>query len=134
MLKSFPLLLALAAGTAAAAATPAALLQGYAGQARQADPAFEPSASRGAAFFRLQRAAASGHSACTDCHTDDPRQPGRTRAHKAIAPLAPVANPERLADAAKTEKWLGRNCRDVVGRPCTAAEKADIAAWLISIR
>lgn len=133
MLKTFPLLLALAAGTAAAA-TPAALLQDYAGQARRTDPAFEPSASRGAAFFRQQRAVASGPIACTDCHTDDPRQPGRTRAHKAIAPLAPAANPERLADAAKSEKWFGRNCRDVVGRPCTAAEKADIAAWLISIR
>ncbi|MDD5249970.1 MAG: DUF1924 domain-containing protein [Rhodocyclaceae bacterium] len=126
------LLLALAAGGAAAA--PADPLQAYVAQARQADPGFAPAASRGEAFFRLQRAAASGRIACTDCHTDDPRQPGRTRARKPIAPLAPVANAERLADAAKTEKWLGRNCLDVVGRACTAAEKADIVAWLISIR
>jgi hypothetical protein len=29
------------------------------------------------------------------------------------------------------EKWFTRNCRDVLGRECTPAEKADIMAWLI---
>ena len=26
------------------------------------------------------------------------------------------------------------NCRDVVGRACTAGEKADVLAWLISLK
>lgn len=133
MHKTLTLLLALAAGSAGAA-TPADLLQAYVGEARQANPGFAPSASRGEAFFRQERATESGRAACAGCHTDDPRKEGQTRAHKAIAPLAPAANAERLTDAAKAEKWFGRNCKDVVGRTCTPAEKADFAAWLISIR
>lgn len=133
MHKTLPLLLALAAASAGAA-TPAALLQSYVTEARAADPAFAASATRGEAFFRQQRATESGRAACSSCHGDDPRQEGRTRAHKAIAPLAPAANPERLADAAKAEKWFGRNCKDVLGRACTPAEKADFAAWLIAVR
>jgi hypothetical protein len=52
---------------------------------------------------------------------------------KAIAALAPTANGERFTDSAKTEKWFRRNCNDVVGRECTAAEKADTLAWLLSL-
>lgn len=133
MRKTLFMLLTLAAGTAGAT-TPAALLHDYAAQARQSDPRFAPSGARGEAFFRQQRATESGTAACAGCHTDDPRREGRTRAHKTIAPLAPAANAERLADAAKAEKWFGRNCKDIVGRPCTPAEKADFVAWLISIR
>lgn len=125
--------LLLAAGSAAAA-EPAALMQTYAAEARKADPAFAASAARGEAFFRAERATADGRAACTGCHTADPRREGKTRAHKTIAPLAPAANPERLTDAAKAEKWFRRNCQDVVGRECTPAEKADFAAWLISLR
>ncbi|MBS4098854.1 MAG: DUF1924 domain-containing protein [Sulfuricella sp.] len=133
MHKILTLLLVLVAGNASAAA-PADLLQGYVAEARQANPAFTPQASRGEAFFREERAGESGRTACATCHTDDPRKEGRTRVHKAIAPLAPVANRERLTDAAKAEKWFGRNCKDVVGRACSAAEKADFVAWLISLR
>lgn len=133
MHKTTILLLALAAGSATAAA-PDELLRGYVAEARQANPAFAPSADRGEAFFRQERATESGRAACAGCHGDDPRKEGQTRARKAIAPLAPTANPERLTDAAKAEKWFGRNCKDVVGRTCTAAEKADFAAWLISLR
>ena len=52
---------------------------------------------------------------------------------KHIAPLAPAANPQRFTDAAKTEKWFRRNCKEVVGRECTAGEKADVLAWLLSV-
>ena len=51
-----------------------------------------------------------------------------------IGPLAPAFNPQRFADAAKTEKWFRRNGNDVVGRECTAAEKADVLAWLLTLR
>lgn len=133
MRKTLILLAALAAG-AASAATPDQLLQAYAVEARKADAGFAPSAARGEAMFRREHAGDKGPMACSTCHTGDPRKEGRTRAHKAIAPLAPAANAERLTDAAKTEKWFGRNCKDVLARACTPAEKADFAAWLISIR
>jgi aspartokinase-like uncharacterized kinase len=54
------------------------------------------------------------------------------RALCALQPgLAPAANPERLTSATKVEKWLRRNCNDVMGRECSAAEKADILQFLI---
>jgi hypothetical protein len=53
---------------------------------------------------------------------------------KAIEPLAPAANAKRFTDSAKAEKWFRRNCKDVLARECTAAEKADVLAWLISVR
>ncbi|MCB1893515.1 MAG: DUF1924 domain-containing protein, partial [Rhodocyclaceae bacterium] len=49
---------------------------------------------------------------------------------KAIKPLAPRAEAARFTDAAKTEKWFRRNCSEVVGRECTAAEKADFILFL----
>ena len=48
--------------------------------------------------------------------------------------LAPAFNPERFTDPAKSEKWFRRNCNDVLARECTAAEKADVLAWLISLK
>ena len=53
---------------------------------------------------------------------------------KVIGPLAPAFNPERFTDAAKTEKWFRRNCNDVMGRECTAGEKADVLAWLLTLK
>ena len=70
---------------------------------------------------------------CTTCHTPDPRGMGQARTGKTIEPLAPSANPARFTDSAQVEKWFGRNCDSVLGRPCTAAEKADIVAWLASL-
>jgi hypothetical protein len=37
-------------------------------------------------------------------------------------------------DATKTEKWFRRNCNDVMGRECSAAEKADVIAWLRTLK
>ena len=70
---------------------------------------------------------------CTTCHTDTPRASGQSRTGKTIDPLAPSGNPERFTDTKKVEKWFGRNCNSVLGRECTAAEKADIVAWLASL-
>ena len=53
---------------------------------------------------------------------------------KPIGPLAPAFNAERFTDAAKTEKWFRRNCNDVIGRECTAGEKADVLAWLLTLK
>ena len=53
---------------------------------------------------------------------------------KAIEPLAPSANPKRFTDRAKVETAFGQNCMDVVGLACTAAEKADVLSWLLSLK
>jgi cytochrome c peroxidase len=122
-------------GTSAYAGSPQEMLQAYAAQARQENPAFrEFSASRGEAFYHAERQAASGKASCTTCHTPNPASPGKTRANKVIEPLAPAANPQRFTDAAKTEKWFGRNCKDVVGRACTAQEKGDFITYLLSVK
>lgn len=72
---------------------------------------------------------------CSSCHGGVPTRAGRHAATgKPIAPLAPAFNPERFADAAKTEKWFRRNCNDVMGRECSAAEKADVIAWLRTLK
>ena len=47
--------------------------------------------------------------------------------------MAPAANPQRFSDAAKVEKWFKRNCNDVLGRACTAQEKGDVLAYLMSL-
>ena len=39
-----------------------------------------------------------------------------------------------VADLAKTEKWFKRNCNDVVGRECSASEKANVLAWLLTVK
>ena len=72
---------------------------------------------------------------CSSCHGAVPTQPGHHAATgKPIAALAPAFNAERFTDAAKVEKWFRRNCNDVVGRECTAAEKADVLSWLRTLK
>jgi uncharacterized membrane protein len=111
----------------AMAATPAELLAGYTAQVGQ--PA---NAAKGEAFFK----ASHGQEwQCTSCHGKSPTVGGRhASTDKAIEPLAPAANAKRFTDSAKVEKWFRRNCKDVLARECSAAEKADVLAWLISVR
>ena len=118
---------AAALASTAHAATPAELLSGYSAQASAA-----PQPPRGQQFFtRLHGREWS----CSSCHGAVPTQAGKHAATgKPIAALAPAINPERFADAAKTEKWFRRNCNDVVGRECTAAEKADLLGWLMTLK
>ena len=130
---SVALMLVVAASQAAAADSSASQLAGWANEVGSPVSAF--STARGEALFRGKHARAGGEEGgCYSCHTDDPRKAGRTRAGKAIEPLAPAATATRFTDAAKTEKWFARNCGDVLGRPCTAVEKGDFLTWLMSIR
>ena len=126
------LVLALGA-TAAAAEVPPTYLQSLEAAARAADPAFRAfSASRGQAWFDARHGT---DWSCSTCHTASPLAPGRhASTGRAIAPLAPAANPERLTDVAKIEKWFRRNCTDVLGRACTPAEKGDVIAYLTSLK
>jgi hypothetical protein len=122
-------LLAAAAGLSAPAwaATPAELLSAY---TAQAGAAAQP--ARGQLFFNQ----AHGREwSCSSCHGAVPVQGGKhATTGKPIGAMAPAFNPDRFSDAAKTEKWFRRNCNDVVGRECTAAEKADVLAWLMTLK
>ena len=90
------------------------------------------SAQRGARFFTSKQ---GGEWSCSSCHTDKPTQAGRhAKTEKAITPLAPATNAERFTDAAKVDKWFRRNCNDTLNRVCSAQEKADVMAWLLSLR
>jgi hypothetical protein len=118
------------------ATTPQELLKQYEVQAKQENATFAGfSADRGASFYRTERTHSNGKKvSCSTCHTSDPRQQGKTRANKVIEPLAPSVNPQRFTDAAKVEKWFGRNCKDVLERACTAQEKGDYIQYLMSVK
>lgn len=133
--NSLALLLALASINAYAAG-PAEVLDGYAAAARKENPAFKGfSAQRGEAFYHAERAHSSGKQvSCSTCHTGNPKNPGETRAHKRIEPMAVSANPQRLTDPAKIEKWFTRNCQDVLERTCSAQEKGDFISYLLSVK
>ncbi len=128
-------ILAIVCATAAQAAAPAEILAGYQAEAAKQTAGFQPSAQRGAEFYKRQFNVSAKMPACTSCHTDSPAQPGRHAVtDKAIKPLAPSANADRFSDSAKVEKWFRRNCTEVVGRECNAAEKADFVAYLMGGR
>lgn len=72
---------------------------------------------------------------CASCHGETPMAAGKhASTGKTIAPLAPAANPDALTDTARINKWLKRNCNDVLSRECSAQEKADVMAFLISLK
>ena len=132
-MRSFLVAAAMALAGAAQAAQPGELLAGYEAAARRENPAFGGvSAPRGEQFFNARH---GGEWSCASCHGATGAAPGKhAKTGKAIAPLSPAANPERFADAAKAEKWFKRNCNDVLGRACTAAEKGDVLAYLLKGR
>lgn len=120
------ILAALAAATAQAA-TPGQLLSGYTVQAGAA-----ASPARGQQFFTTTH---GREWSCASCHGQVPTGPGRhAGTGKPIAALAPATSAQRFTDPAKVEKWFRRNCNDVAGRECTPAEKADVLAWLLTLK
>jgi hypothetical protein len=119
---------------ATAGESPKSLLDFYATEAKASDPGFSGfSAERGEHLFRTNFSTGKPDTpACTTCHTADPRKAGQTRAGKDIEPMAASTNPNRYGDQAKSEKWFGRNCNNVLGRECTAAEKGDFITFMLS--
>jgi hypothetical protein len=127
-------LIALSAfGAPAFAETPKDFLAAFASEAKQESPAYaSPSAERGQRFFT----ALHGQEwSCASCHTRNPAAAGKHAVtSKSIEPLAPSANAARFTRSSKVEKWFKRNCNDVVGRACTAQEKGDVLAYLLTVR
>ena len=124
------LAMAMAAWTPAVqAAKPDELLATYVAQAKQ--PA---SPERGQKLFTTNFGRDLGFS-CASCHGAEPVKLGRDQVtEKSIQPLAPAYNALRFTDQTKVDTWFRLNCRDVVGRDCTAAEKADVLSWLLTFK
>jgi hypothetical protein len=113
----------------AAKLTPAALLAEY--TAKAGAPA---SSERGQKLFNTNFGKEFGWS-CATCHGAMPTKNGKHDvSEKVIKPLAPAANPERFTDRSQVEFYFRLNCKDVVGRECTAQEKADVLSWLLTLK
>lgn len=104
-----------------------AQLKAYASAAKST-----PSAQAGETFFNSKH---GGDWSCATCHGTPPTGQGKHAVtSKPIAPMAPAFNAERFTDTAKSEKWFRRNCKDVLSRECTDAEKANVLAYLLSLK
>ena len=104
-----------------AAAMLASLLQPVAGHA-----------DKGRTFFTTRH---GGEWSCASCHGTPPTAQGKhASTGKSITPLAPAFNPKAFTDTAKVDKWFRRNCKDVLSRECSAGEKADVLAYLNSLK
>lgn len=89
-------------------------------------------AERGRTFFTSRH---GGEWACASCHGNPPTSRGKhASTGKPIEPMAPAFNPRAFSDSAKVDKWFRRNCKDVLQRECSAGEKADVLAWLVSLK
>jgi hypothetical protein len=90
------------------------------------------SSARGESFFKSRH---GNEWSCSSCHTDNPAASGKhAKTGKLIEPLAPSANAERFTNPKKVEKWFKRNCNDVLDRVCTAQEKGDVLAYLLTFK
>jgi len=126
------LLFMIGAGSVFATDTPTSLVTGYAAEAAKETPGFTPSAARGNSFFTREWGVSHKMPNCTACHGKDLSADGKhVITDKRIAPVSPAVNPERFTNYKKVEKWFKRNCTEVLGRECTAAEKADFIQFII---
>ena len=117
--------------SSALAETPSELIAGFAAEAAKAAPGFAPSAQRGQAFFTKEWGVSRKMPNCTVCHSKNLKAEGKhVITDKPIEPFSPLANPKRFTSLKKVEKWFKRNCTEVVGRECTAAEKADFIQFV----
>ncbi len=121
--------LLIASAVAAGNTTPQKLMKGFESQAGS-----KASASAGKKLFTSKHTGGKPDTpSCITCHTTNLKGMGRTRVGKPIDPMAISANRSRLTDQKKAAKWFRRNCKSVLGRECSAKEKADIIAYLLSI-
>lgn len=117
----------IAATAQAGDTTPTAQLQRF--EAASGRPA---SAEHGRIFFTATH---GSKWTCASCHGETPTKVTKhASTGKAIDPLAPAANAEAFTDVARVDKWFRRNCKDVLSRECTAAEKSDVIAFLLALK
>lgn len=123
------------------AGTAQQLVDKYAAMAKAADPAYAgPSAADGKSFFTREVIQFKGDPAnpgkaiaCASCHTANPADSGKHLVTgKPIKPLSPVVNAKRFKSIDTVEKRFSKHCNEVVGSDCTAQEKANYIAYLLT--
>ena len=125
-MKVLLIIWALGVSGLAHATTPQEILKSYESQSSKASPA------KGEQFFNAKH---GKEWSCASCHENPPNHETKhIVTGKVIKPLAPSASPARFTDEAKVDKWFKRNCNDVLGRECTAQEKADVLSWLMTVK
>ena len=125
-MKVLLIIWALGVSGLAHATTPQEILKSYESQSSKASPA------KGEQFFNAKH---GKEWSCASCHENPPNHETKhIVTGKVIKPLSPNANPTRFTDEAKVDKWFKRNCNDVLGRECTAQEKADVLSWLMTVK
>lgn len=106
--------------------SPQAQLQRWSAEAGQSGVA-----QRGQSFFTQKH---GGEWSCASCHHAPPTRAGEHAVTgKSIRPMAPAFNANAFTSTRKVDKWFRRNCGDVLGRECSALEKADVLAYLLSL-
>lgn len=89
----------------------------------------------GKAFFNRELTIKGKPVACASCHTANPADTGKhVVTGKPIRPLAPAANEKRFASIDKVEKNFTKHCNDIIGRDCTAQEKGNFIAYLLTVK
>ena len=87
---------------------------------------------KGRVFFNSKH---GSNWSCASCHQSPPTIAGKhASTSKPIKPLAPAFNADAFTETAKVNKWFKRNCQDVLKRECSASEKADVLAYLLSLK
>lgn len=136
---SFLLCLALAAFSLNAQAdvdTAKVLAKKYATFAKTINPDFKgffPDMGRN--FFKREFLLKGKQVSCSSCHTDNPANPGKhIVTGKPIKPLSPVVEKTRFTDVDKVEKNFVDHCNEILGRDCTAQEKGNYIAYLLTVK
>ncbi len=113
-----------------------ALVDGYLKEAQKSEAGLKSfSIAEGKRFFSAKRmnVVKKEERSCSTCHTDDPRNQGKTTVGKTIEPMAVSVNKDRFSDPKKVEKWFKRNCEWVLERECGAKEKGDFISYMLSL-
>lgn len=109
-----------------------AMLAAYEGEQRATEAGFASSAERGRKLYAAEITREGKTRSCATCHTADPMKPGKSPAGKVISPISPLADPQRFTSRKQADKWFDRNCEEVLGRTCTAGERADFLAYVLA--
>lgn len=106
----------------------------YTAIAKSVNPEFKGgSALEGRLFFNRKVKHDNHEVACASCHTSNPADEGKNIVTgKAIKPLSPHLNQDRFNDIDKVEENFTKHCNDIIGTDCTAAEKANFIAFLLT--
>jgi mono/diheme cytochrome c family protein len=117
-------------------ATAEKLVSKYTTYAKNIDPnSTGASADEGKAFFNREITVKGKQVACASCHTANPADTGKhIVTGKPIRPLSPVVNEKRFASIDKVESNFTKHCNDIIGRDCTAQEKANFISYLLTVK